>query len=813
MPDLPAVLLVDDRPENLVALRAVLEPLRCRMVAVASGEEALKALLQEDFAVVLLDVQMPGMDGFETADLIKGRERTRTVPIIFVTAINTERRHVFRGYSAGAVDYVVKPYEPGVLRSKVAVFLELDAKARAAARSEALLRAAFDAAPIGMARLDLDGRIAEANLALGALLGVSVRELADRPFETLVAPQDAAAVTRARRIVRDGGESHEELGLPDAAGEVIPCDVHLSLARAGAGAPEAVVAQVVDLRERRRAEEERAQRMRERVARVEAERTTERLRAIQHISDAALGHVAFDDLVRELLSRTMEVLGVDTAAVVLHESDEQALIFQAVAGVEGGANTQRRVPADGGAAVTRPLGDAITAARQAPMLVDGQQIGALHVGSLFPRAFTPDDQALLDLAAERAAIGIERARLFQREHGIAEELQRSLLPARLPEVPGFATAARYFAAGAGTQVGGDWYDTVLQPDGRLLVVVGDVAGRGIRAAATMGQLRSALRAYALDGHSPGSLLERLNAFQIGLRNSGMTTVVVVSIDPATGELLYAKAGHPPPLLVDTAGNPSWLDDARGVPLGAVDHATYAEATATLDPGSTLVLYTDGLVEVRGESLDRGFERLQAATIAAPQEIDPLCDAILAGTLAHPAARDDVTLLVVSAAGRRERAGDPFPHRSREAGARPLHNGTWAHAVTRSARVELVSGREASAIARRALDDALAGVASRRELDDVRIAVAELVNNAVVHGGVDGSDRVVMHVAATDDMLRVEVSNPGAGFEIRPPSPREEPGGFGLTIVDRIATRWGVEDDAGTCVWFELDRAGVEGPGP
>jgi CheY-like chemotaxis protein len=154
----PAVLLVDDREENLIALRAVLEPLRCRLVSVHSGEEALKALLQEDFAVVLLDVQMPGMDGFETAELIKGRERTRTLPIIFVTAISKERHHVFRGYSAGAVDYVFKPYEPDILRSKVLVFLELAAKSREAARSEAILRAAFDRAPIGMARLDLDGR-------------------------------------------------------------------------------------------------------------------------------------------------------------------------------------------------------------------------------------------------------------------------------------------------------------------------------------------------------------------------------------------------------------------------------------------------------------------------------------------------------------------------------------------------------------------------------------------------------------------------------------------------------------------------------
>ena len=161
---------------------------------------------------MLLDVQMPTMDGFETAELIKGRERTRTLPIIFVTAISKEREHVFRGYETGAVDYVFKPYDPEILRSKVAVFLELDAKSRAAARSEAILRAAFEDAPIGMARLDLEGRIDAANRALAALLGQRPADLRDRLFDDFVHRDDlrcaadrggvrarGAAARRARR--------------------------------------------------------------------------------------------------------------------------------------------------------------------------------------------------------------------------------------------------------------------------------------------------------------------------------------------------------------------------------------------------------------------------------------------------------------------------------------------------------------------------------------------------------------------------------------------------------------------------------------
>src|SRR4051794_21680926 len=186
----PPVLLVDDRPENLVALEAVLAPLNCRLVRATSGAEALKRLLEDDFAVILLDVQMPELDGFETADYIKRRERTRAIPIIFVTAISKEEHHVFRGYEAGAVDYVFKPYDPVVLRSKVAVFVELWQAGRALRRSEAMARAAFEAAPIGMARMAPDGRVVEINRALSDTLGRDAEDLLGATIDDLTHVED-----------------------------------------------------------------------------------------------------------------------------------------------------------------------------------------------------------------------------------------------------------------------------------------------------------------------------------------------------------------------------------------------------------------------------------------------------------------------------------------------------------------------------------------------------------------------------------------------------------------------------------------------
>src|SRR5215210_5398793 len=167
------VLLVDDKVENLIALEAVLEPLGQTLVRATSGHEALGHLLRDEFALILMDVQMPELDGFETAAYIKRREKTRHVPIIFLTAISKELHHVFRGYSAGAVDYVLKPFDPLVLRSKVAVFIDLYEKERALRESERRFRTAFEHAPIGIALMSLEGRVVDANRALLALLGRS----------------------------------------------------------------------------------------------------------------------------------------------------------------------------------------------------------------------------------------------------------------------------------------------------------------------------------------------------------------------------------------------------------------------------------------------------------------------------------------------------------------------------------------------------------------------------------------------------------------------------------------------------------------
>ncbi|TVL92659.1 two-component system response regulator [Streptomyces sp. SAJ15] len=192
------ILLVDDRPENLLALEAILSALDQTLVRASSGEEALKALLTDDFAVILLDVQMPGMDGFETAAHIKRRERTRDIPIIFLTAINHGPHHTFRGYAAGAVDYISKPFDPWVLRAKVSVFVELYMKNCQLREQAALLRLQLESGqPVAGEAAEPAGLLAELSARLAA-----VEEQAEALSKQLNESADAAAVATAAHLER-----------------------------------------------------------------------------------------------------------------------------------------------------------------------------------------------------------------------------------------------------------------------------------------------------------------------------------------------------------------------------------------------------------------------------------------------------------------------------------------------------------------------------------------------------------------------------------------------------------------------------------
>jgi PAS domain S-box-containing protein len=652
MTDLTAVrplpiLLVDDQPENLRTLEAVLEPLGYPLVTASSGHGALRTLLEQDFAMILLDVRMPGLDGLETAELIKQRGRTRDIPIVFLTAARDEVTDIARGYGVGAVDYVLKPFDPGLLRSKVLVFAELESSRRALKRSEALLSGAFEAAPIGKTVLDAERRIIRSNPAFARLVGRDLAELTGVPVVDLCQDEDRPALLDAlEQVLRSQREpaterSSLDLRLRSSSNTPVWVAMVASPIEATEFAEPMLLAQWIDLTVRRRAEQDRAELLLEQAARVQAEALAERLSKLQTLT-SAMETLALDELLPELSTRLAELFEADVAEVEISGGVDHPIVVRAVAG---------QVARAGSTSTELPALDA-DRWREVPLVIEGARVGGLRLALPSGRAFSPTERSLLQDAADRAALAIRRAQLHEEEHRIAVELQRGLIPQSLPEPPGVELAAVYEVAGLGVQVGGAWYDAFELPDGRLGVVVGDVTGRGIRAASAMGQLRTLTRAFALAGDGrrpPGEALTLLNRHQLALGDEHLFTIVYAVIDPEDGTMAWANGGHPPPLLRDAAGGCKYLEGGNG--LMGVEDVVYETHSDRIGRDAALVLYTDGLIERRGESLDAGLDRLAVAADAGPDEAGPLCEHILAQLIDPSGERyDDVTEVVVRLTG-------------------------------------------------------------------------------------------------------------------------------------------------------------------
>ncbi|MGH9118278.1 MAG: SpoIIE family protein phosphatase [Acidimicrobiales bacterium] len=241
---------------------------------------------------------------------------------------------------------------------------------------------------------------------------------------------------------------------------------------------------------------------------------------------------------------------------------------------------------------------------------DGDPRGVILLSDKADGEFTPEDEAIVVQLARTVSRTSERSQQYEREHEIATTLQQSFLPHELPEVPGLDLAARYLPGTVGLAVGGDWYDAITIGDRSVALVVGDVVGHGVRAAAIMGQLRNALRAYIHEGFRLAGVFERLDRLADSFGGGDFATVAVAELEPATGWLRWATAGQLPPLVIEPGGAGRFLEGPVAPPLGAGLPAVFVESTTQIEPGSTLVLYTDGLVERRTHSIDVGMERLR-----------------------------------------------------------------------------------------------------------------------------------------------------------------------------------------------------------
>ena len=386
------------------------------------------------------------------------------------------------------------------------------------------------------------------------------------------------------------------------------------------------------------------------------------LRNLRAVTDSALGRLTVEDLLVELLDRVRAILKADTAAVLLLEEDSDHLVARAACGIEEEVRQGVRVPLGVGfagriAEMKRPVAldrvDGTTVSNPilwekgirvmlgVPLLLGEQVMGVLHVGRLVDKPFTGADEELLQVVAERVAGALHRRQLAV-ERAAATALERSLLPGRLPACPGLEFAARYMTPDE--PVGGDWYDVFTLPGGRVWVVTGDVAGHGIQAAVVMGRVRSALRAYALLGGTTAEVVEltsrKVQHFEIGI----MVTVVCASASFPYHHFDVASAGHPPPVVAAPRRPAMFADVPIGPPLGLSLSSGRSSATVFLPPGALMLLYTDGLIERRGEDLDVGLERLRAAVYADDPEA--VCRQITRQLVAATGPDDDVAMVAV-----------------------------------------------------------------------------------------------------------------------------------------------------------------------
>ena len=279
-----------------------------------------------------------------------------------------------------------------------------------------------------------------------------------------------------------------------------------------------------------------------------------------------------------------------------------------------------------------------------PLRVAGRVVGVLAASFPTPREFPPDERDFALTLVGQAAQAFQRAVDADQRRSAAETLQHALLPPTLPDLDRLGLAAEYLPAACGIEAGGDWYDVLPLDAHRVAVAIGDVVGQGAAAAAVMGQLRSALSAYLLDGHGPSASLQRLDRFARRVEGALGSTAVCLMIDTQSGELSWARAGHPPPLVLSSTGA-AYLDDARGSLLGLPHPPRFTEGRTLLSPGSTVLLFTDGLIERRGEVIDDGLTRLAAA--AAPHATatpTQLIQAAMGGALQGTSPTDDVAVI-------------------------------------------------------------------------------------------------------------------------------------------------------------------------
>ena len=750
------VLLADDNADMRGYLQRLLQP-GYQVTAVADGQEALDAVRAQPFDLVISDVMMPGLDGLQLVGELRANSRAPDLPVLLLSA-RAGQEAAIEGLEAGADDYLVKPFSAAELLARVRATVELARLRSHHARWRAAL---IDSLHEGFFLCDEAGRVVEINAAFTAILGYGpeglpyaapypwwpdqdtdpdARRQSSEAFAQLVKQGKGSFVAPVTH--RDGrrrwvAASFNEVQDPDSGRRMVVGSVRDITVEHHAGQREAALAAMGLL-----------------------------LSQADSLPEALQG--ALNQLQRLWHARRV-------IAATWTGAGAPSLTSAGPTGHAGPAVGWTELPAE--------LRETIGNLRQQPLLTpaggSSPDVGiriehpqgqlAVWIDVDPARPFTAEDRTLFALLCGYLGQALHRAHQTDQQRETALALQHAILgPARLP----LGFAARYEPASRPLEVGGDWYDLVELPDGRIGVVVGDCVGHGLEAAAVMGQLRSACRALLLQDASPAQTLSAMDRFSALVPEAYCSTVFCGVLDQETGQLTYSSAGHPPGILARPDGRVELLREGRSFPLAVQREARRTDATCFLPGRSALLLYTDGLVERRRVSIDEGMARAGAALRAGLDAgVEDLASRVM-GDMAPPDGYEDDVALVL------------FRH------PEPLD-------------LTFPADRAQLTPVRAALRTWLsrAGV-SRRTVQDVLVAVGEACANAIEHGHRDAPGQPIrLRAEATVSRLRLTITDTGRW---RATSPVADPlRGHGIALMRALMERVTIESGpAGTTVGLE-----------
>ncbi|GAA2410767.1 SpoIIE family protein phosphatase [Streptomyces glaucosporus] len=747
------VLVADDNADMREYLRRLLSQ-NYRVTTVPDGRAALEAVRADAPDLVVSDVMMPRMDGLRLVAALRADSRTAGVPVLLLSARAGQEASI-EGLEAGADDYLVKPFSAAELLARVRAAVQL---ARLRNHHAQWRTALVDSLQEAFFVLDEEGNVIEINSAFTDILGFGPEGLPYRPLHPWW--PDESQDPEAHRIAQDAFA--QVVGR--TKGSYITPVTHRDGRRLW------VHATFNEVRD-----PDTGRRM---AVGTFRDVTAERLTAQREAALAALGvrlseASTLPEALRSALEELCRLWQARRALAVTWGEDGRA---EPVASVPG----EESVPGEG-EELSGPVREAVGALRgrtplQPVATEDPPGLGvtlehpggplALWIESVPHRPFISEDHTLLAVLGGHLGQALQRIHTFEQQRETALALQRAILgPVDLPD--GFAV--RYEPAARPLEVGGDWYDTVELPDGRIGIVVGDCVGRGLQAATVMGQLRSACRALLLESPEPARVLSALDRFAALVPGAACATVFCGVLDPETGRLAYSSAGHPPGILTHPDGTTELLDRGRSVPLAVRPDRSRPEAACTMPPTATLLLYTDGLVERRRRPLSDGIHRAAAAARQGLNSaLEDLAGDIMTGMEPPSGYDDDVAVLL-------------YRH------PRPLE-------------VSFPADSAQLAPVRRSLRTWLDRLdISPRTVQEVLVAVGEACANAIEHGHRHTPGRTVrLTASATTDDLHLTVADTGRW---RTPQPEANPHrGRGLALIRALTNRVTiVPGDTGTTV--------------